>query len=150
ENPLTARVMVNRVWLQLFGRGLVPTANDFGLAGRPPTHPELLDHLAHHFMDSGWSVKKLIKHLVMSRVYQLSSTANDAAVEIDPDNTLLWRMTPRRLDAESLRDALLAVSGQLDTTPPVGSVVARAGEGPVARFGPGGDPIAAINDPRNT
>src|SRR5262249_54350680 len=77
ENPLTARVMVNRVWLQLFGRGLVPTANDFGLAGRPPTHPELLDHLAHHFMDSGWSVKRLIKHLVMSRAYQLSSTGND-------------------------------------------------------------------------
>jgi hypothetical protein len=151
ENPLTARVMVNRVWLQLFGRGLVPTANDFGLAGRPPTHPELLDRLAHHFIDNGWSVKKLIKHLVMSRVYQLGSTANAAAVEIDPDNTLLWRMTPRRLDAESLRDALLAVSGQLDTTPPVGSAVARTGEGPVARFGPGGDPIAAaINDPRNT
>jgi hypothetical protein len=63
ENPLTARVMVNRVWLHLFGRGLVPTANDFGLAGRPPTHPELLDHLAHHFMDNGWSVKKLIEHL---------------------------------------------------------------------------------------
>jgi hypothetical protein len=151
ENPLTARVMVNRVWLLLFGRGLVPTANDFGLAGRPPTHPELLDRLAHHFMDNGWSVKKLIKHLVMSRVYQLSSTANDAAVEVDPDNALLWRMTPRRLDAESLRDALLAVSGQLDTTPPVGSAVARAGEGPVARFGFGGDPItAAINDPRST
>jgi hypothetical protein len=151
DNPLTARVMVNRVWLQLFGRGLVPTANDFGLAGRPPTHPELLDRLAYRFTDNGWSVKKLIKHLVMSRVYQLSSTANPDAVEVDPDNTLLWRMTPRRLDAESLRDALLAVSGQLDTTPPVGSAVAKAGEGPVTRFGFGGDPIAAaVNDPRNT
>jgi hypothetical protein len=151
DNPLTARVMVNRVWLHLFGRGLVPTANDFGLAGRPPTHPELLDHLSHNFIDNGWSVKKLIKHLVMSHVYQLDSAAKDRAVEVDPDNTLLWRMTPRRLDAESLRDALLAVSEQLDTTPLVGSVVARAGEGPVARFGRGGDPIAAaINDPRNT
>jgi hypothetical protein len=150
ENPLTARVMVNRVWLHLFGRGLVPTADDFGLAGRPPTHPELLDHLAHRFME-GWSVKKLIKHLVMSHVYQLSSTAEPGAVEVDPDNTLLWRMTPRRLDAEGLRDALLAVSELLDTTPPVGSVVARAGEGPVARFRPGGDPVAAaVNDPRYT
>jgi cytochrome c553 len=151
ENPLTARVMVNRVWLHLFGRGLVPSADDFGLAGRPPTHPELLDHLAHNFMDNGWSVKKLIKHLVMSRVYQLSSTATPGAVEVDPDNTLRWRMTPRRLDAESLRDALLAVSEQLDTKPPGGSVVARAGEGPVARFRSGGDSVAAaINDPKNT
>lgn len=151
ENPLTARVMVNRVWLQLFGRGLVPSADDFGLAGRPPTHPELLDHLAHRFVDDNWSVKKLIRYLVMSRVYQLSSMADTGAVEVDPDNTLLWRMTPRRLDAESLRDALLAVSEQLDPTPPIGSVVARAGEGPVTRFGPGSNQItAAINDPRNT
>src|SRR5262249_38358103 len=105
ENPLTARVMVNRVWLHLFGRGLVPTANDFGRAGRPPTHPELLDPLAHHFMDNGWSVKKLIEHLVMSRVYQLGSMTEAGAMEVDPDNTLLWRMAPRRLDAESLRDA---------------------------------------------
>jgi hypothetical protein len=151
DNPLTARVMVNRVWLHLFGRGLVPSADDFGLAGRPPTHPELLDDLAHNFMDNGWSVKKFIKHLVMSHVYQLDSTATPSPLEIDPDNTLFWRMRPRRLDAESLRDALLAASEQLDTTPPVGSVVARAGEGPVNRFRPGGDSItAAINDPRNT
>jgi hypothetical protein len=151
DNPLTARVMVNRVWLHLFGRGLVPTADDFGLAGRPPSHPELLDHLAHHFMDNGWSVKKLVRHLVMSRAYQLDSVAKRDAMEVDPDNTLLWRMSPRRLDAEGLRDALLAVSGQLDTTPPVGSVVARAGEGPVNRFRAGGERVAtAINDPRNT
>ncbi|MBS0204526.1 MAG: DUF1549 domain-containing protein [Planctomycetes bacterium] len=151
ENPLTARVMVNRVWLQLFGRGLVPSADDFGVAGRPPTHPQLLDHLARRFMDDGWSVKRFIKHLMLSHVYQLSSTVNPGAIESNPDNSLLWRMTPRRLDAESLRDALLAVSEQLDTTPPVGSVVARAGEGPVTRFRLGGDPIAAsINDPRNT
>jgi cytochrome c553 len=151
ENPLTARVMVNRVWLHVFGRGLVPTADDFGLAGRPPTHPELLDHLAHSFMDNGWSVKKLVKHLMMSHVYQLGSMAKPGAMELDPDNTLLWRISPRRLDAESLRDAMLAVSEQLNTTAPVGSVVARAGEGPVAQPRMGGDPIAAaINDPRNT
>ena len=150
DNPLTARVMVNRVWLHLFGRGLVPTADDFGLAGRPPTHPELLDHLADRFTDNGWSMKKLIKHLVMSHVYQLGSTAKESAMAVDPDNTLLWRMSPRRLDAESLRDALLAVSEQLDTTPPVGSVVARVGEGPVARPRLGGDLIAAaVNDPKN-
>ena len=149
ENPLTARVMVNRVWLQLFGRGLVPTADDFGLASRPPTHTELLDHLAIQFIDDGWSVKKLIKYLVMSRVYQLSSTASPAAMEVDPDNTLLWRMAPRRLDAECLRDAMLAVSGQLDTTPPVGSVVALSGEGPVTSFGRNST-LAAVNDPRNT
>ncbi|MCH5378059.1 MAG: DUF1553 domain-containing protein, partial [Planctomycetes bacterium] len=149
ENPLTARVMVNRVCLQLFGRGLVPTADDFGLAGRPPTHPELLDHLAIKFMDEGWSVKQLIKYLVMSRVYQLSSTAEPAAMDVDPDNTYLWRMAPRRLDAECLRDAMLAVSEQLETTPPVGSAVARVGEGPVDRFGM--VPIArSIDDPHNT
>jgi cytochrome c553 len=150
DNPLTARVMVNRVWLQLFGRGLVPTADDFGLAGRPPTHPELLDHLALRFVEDGWSVKALIRRLVTSRVYLLGSTSSQAALESDPDNALLWRVTPRRLDAEGLRDALLAVSDQLDPAPPVGSVVARAGEGPVSRFRQGGDSItAAINDPRN-
>jgi hypothetical protein len=150
DNPLTARVMVNRVWLHLFGRGLVPTPDDFGLAGRPPTHPELLDHLAHYFMDHGWSVKKLVKHLVMSHVYQLGAAAPLAAREIDPDNTLYGRMSPRRLDAENLRDALLAVSSQLNATPPTGSVVARAGEGPVGRPRLGGDSVAtAINDPAN-
>lgn len=150
DNPLTARVMVNRVWLQLFGAGLVPTPDDFGLAGRRPTHPELLDHLAHDFMDNGWSVKKLIRRLVTSHVYQLSSTSRPGAMAVGPDNALRWRMTPRRLDAEGLRDSLLAVSGQLDVSPPVGSAVARAGEVPVARFGQGGNAIAtAINDPRN-
>ncbi|MBM3979425.1 MAG: DUF1549 domain-containing protein [Planctomycetes bacterium] len=150
RNPLTARVMVNRVWLQLFGRGLVPSADDFGMAGRRPTHPELLDHLALAFVDNGWSTKKLIRSVVTSRVYQLGSVANKAALEIDPENARLWRVSPRRLDAESLRDALLTVSDQLDTTAPTGSVVARAGEGPVARFGGGGEPIgAAANDPRN-
>jgi hypothetical protein len=150
ENPLAARVMANRVWLKLFGRGLVPTADDFGSAGRPPTHPELLDYLAIRFMQDGWSVKRLVKLLVTSRVYQLGSTANSVAMEVDPDNRLLWRTAPRRLDAECLRDAMLAVSGQLDTTPPVGSVVAESGEGPVTQFFVRRDsPLAAVNDPRN-
>jgi hypothetical protein len=150
DNPLTARVMVNRVWQHLFGRGIVPTADNFGAAGQPPTNPELLDHLALNFMQNGWSVKKLVKQVVMSHAYQLDSKFDKAAFDVDPDNALLWRMSPRRLDAESLRDSMLAVSGQLDTTPPVGSVVARAGEGPTNRPRLGGDQIgAAINDPRD-
>ena len=149
ENPLTARVWVNRVWLQLFGRGLVPTAADLGLAGRPPSHPELLDLLAVRFVRDGWSVKRLVRTLVQSRVYQLSTFASPAALESDPDNTLLWRMSPRRLDAEVLRDSMLAVSGRLQLNPPGGSPVARQGEGPVGRPRGGPDPLtAALNDPR--
>ncbi len=150
QNPLTARVMVNRVWRQLYGRGIVSTADDFGEAGRPPSHPELLDHLAIRFMEEDWSIKKLIKYMVMSRTYGLSSVTDRKAMEVDPDTILLWRTAPRRLDAECLRDAILAVSGQLETTPPVGSAVAKEGEGPVARprFGP--DPLAsAIQDTKN-
>jgi hypothetical protein len=147
--------MANRVWLHLFGHGLVPTADNFGAAGQPPTHPELLDYLAITFMQEGWSVKKLIKRVVMSHTYQLDSKFDAANNEVDPDNALLWRMSPRRLDAESLRDSMLAVSGQLDTTPSTGSVVAKAGEGPAAGFGggaayrPGAGIQQAINDPRN-
>lgn len=149
ENPLTARVWVNRVWLQLFGRGLVPTPADLGLAGRPPSHPELLDLLAVRFVRDGWSVKRLVRTLVQSRVYQLSTFASPAALESDPDNTLLWRMSPRRLDAEVLRDSMLAVSGRLQLNPPAGSPVARQGEGPVGRPRGGPDPLtAALNDPR--
>ena len=86
--------MANRVWLHLFGRGLVPTADNFGAAGQPPTHPELLDHLALTFMDDGWTVKKLIKRVVMSHAYQLDSRFDAAAFEVDPDNAFLWRMSP--------------------------------------------------------
>jgi cytochrome c553 len=153
DNPLTARVMANRVWLHLFGRGLVPTADNFGAAGLPPTHPELLDHLALAFVnDDKWSVKKLVKRVVMSRTYQRDSKFDKASFDIDPDNALLWRVSPRRMDAESLRDSMLAVSGQLDTSPQTGSVVARVGEGPAGGFPrAGGANVAqAINDPRNT
>jgi hypothetical protein len=150
DNPLTARVMANRVWLHLFGRGLVPTPDNFGAAGQPPSHPELLDHLAITFMDDGWSVKKLIRRVVLSRAYQLGSASDPKCHEADPDNALVWRMTPRRLDAESLRDSVLAVSGLLDTAPPAGSAVARQGEGPTngPRFG--GPITQAINDPRTS
>ncbi len=153
DNPLTARVMVNRVWLHLFGRGLVPTADNFGSAGQPPSHPELLDYLAIQFADNGWSVKKLIKSVVMSQAYRLDSKNDKKNYEVDPDNALVWRMSPRRLDAEAMRDSMLAVSGQLNEKAPVGSAVSRSGEGPVGgRFGAGGGGpggVAAANDPRN-
>ena len=124
SNPLTARVAVNRVWQHLFGRGLVPTGDDFGRNGQPPTHPELLDHLAVGFMEDGWSTKRLIRRLMSSSTYRSAAAANPAAQEVDPDDTLLWRARPRRLEAEALRDALLAAAGTLETDPPRGSVVA--------------------------
>lgn len=119
KNPLTARVLVNRVWQYHFGRGIVATPNDFGRQGQAPTHPELLDHLAKTFIASGWSLKKLHREVMLSRTYQLASTGEqaDAVKDVDVNNTLLWKYRRLRLDAESIRDALLAVSGQLDRTP---------------------------------
>ncbi len=129
SNPLTARVMVNRVWLHLFGRGLVPTPDNFGAVGGRPSHPELLDTLAVEFMTDGWSVKRLIRRIVLSRAYGLDSTYDPRNFEADPDNTLVWRMSKVRLEAEALRDALLFVGDRLAMEPPVGSAVARVGEG---------------------
>ena len=129
SNPLTARVIVNRVWLHLFGRGLVPTPDNFGAAGARPSHPELLDTLAVEFINDGWSVKRLIRRIVLSRAYQLDSAHDSKNFEADPDNTLVWRMSKTRLDAEAVRDGLLFVGGRLAAGPPVGSAVARMGEG---------------------
>jgi hypothetical protein len=142
DNPLTPRVLVNRVWLHLFGQGIVATPDNFGLSGEAPTHPELLEHLAARFVREGWSVKKLIAHLMGSHVYALATTHNPANIETDPDNTLLWRMTPRRLDAESIRDAMLLTAGKLDLKPPTGSAVGANGDGYVASLMPrtGGAP----------
>lgn len=123
DNPLTARVMVNRVWQHLFGNGLVPTTDNFGALGDEPSHPELLDTLAVQFMQEKWSVKRLIRSLVLSRAYCLSSTHDEKSFEVDPSNRLLWRMERRRLDAEEIRDAMLAASGQLDLGRPQGSPV---------------------------
>jgi len=128
DNPLTARVFANRVWTHLFGRGLVSTPDNFGAAGTPPDHPQLLDHLAVAFMDDGWSVKRLIRRLVTSRAYRQSTRHDAANFEIDPDNVCVWRMSPARLEAEVIRDTLLELAGQLDKTPPVGSPVALDGE----------------------
>ena len=129
-NPLTARVMVNRIWQHHFGRGLVATPSDFGAHGQPPTHPELLDWLAARFIESGWSVKALHRLIMGSAAYQQASVAMAVAgagergngevgrtADHDPENALLGRFSRRRLDAEELRDALLAASGQLDLTP---------------------------------
>jgi hypothetical protein len=112
-NPLTARVMVNRIWLHHFGTGLVKTPGDFGFRSEPPSHPELLDHLASTFMAGGWSVKKLHRLIMLSAVYQQKSNDRPEGVRVDPDNTLLWKMNRRRLDFEATRDALLAVAGRL-------------------------------------
>jgi hypothetical protein len=127
DNPLTARVMANRVWHHLFGAGLVRTVDNFGKTGELPSHPELLDYLAVRFAQEGWSVKKLIREIVLSRTFQMSSDSNAPLAtagrgvggegqKVDPENRLLWRQNRRRLDAESLRDAMLSVSGKLDRT----------------------------------
>ncbi len=134
DNPLTARVMVNRIWLHHFGAGLVRTPSDFGVRSDPPSHPELLDYLAARFMEEGWSIKKLHRLIMLSRVYQQSSNDNTRYAQSDPANQYLWKMNRRRLDFEALRDSLLACSGQLDLTP-------------------GGQPVditAAKNSPRRT
>ncbi len=129
-NPLTARVMANRVWHHLFGAGLVRTVDNFGATGDRPSHPELLDYLAVRFVQQGWSVKKLIREIMLSHAYRLAAGSADAAVAkhnaaIDPENRLVWRMNRRRLEAETIRDTMLLVAGKLD----------RAAGGPAVRKG---------------
>jgi len=114
NNPLTARVIVNRIWQTHFGRGLVGTPSNFGVLGERPTHPELLDDLTARFIAQGWSIKKLHREIMLSETYQRSSTLLARNQEIDPENRLLWRMNRRRLSIESWRDALLVASGKLD------------------------------------
>ena len=133
ENPLTARVYANRVWLWLFGEGLVSSVDNFGTTGEAPSHPELLDYLALRLIELDWSVKDLIREITSSRAYRMGSDYDTDLFAKDPENRLLWRANKRRLDAESLRDATLAVSGQIDLERPVGSEVAAAGVGFVGR-----------------
>jgi hypothetical protein len=114
ENPLTARVIANRTWAWLMGAGLVRTVDNFGTTGERPSHPALLDHLAHRFVADGWSVKKLVRAIMLSRTYQLAAGASPEAARLDPDNRLFSHAHRRRLEAEEIRDAVLAVSGQLD------------------------------------
>ncbi|MBI3855874.1 MAG: DUF1553 domain-containing protein [Planctomycetes bacterium] len=126
ENPLTARVMANRVWHWLFGAGIVRTTDNFGVTGETPSHPELLDHLALRLIEDGWSVKKLIREIVLSNAYRQAAIPPGRAPEADPDNRLLSGANRRRLDAESLRDLLLSVSGQLKLEPPSGPTYSQA------------------------
>ncbi|TWU26266.1 Planctomycete cytochrome C [Novipirellula galeiformis] len=123
EHPQTARVMVNRIWLHLFGQGIVATPDDFGVYGARPTHPELLDHLAERFVRQNWSIKRLIRSIVLTRTYQLDSHCDAEHRDQDPDNQLIARHHRRRLDAESLRDSMLAVSGTLAYSPQQGSAI---------------------------
>ena len=115
-NPLTARVLVNRLWKHHFGEGLVRSTDDFGAMGVPPSHPDLLDWLASEFVRDGWSIKRMHRRMVLSRAYQMASVAASEADRADPTNRLLHRMNVRRLEAEAIRDAMLAVSGRLDPT----------------------------------
>jgi len=135
NQPLTPRVAVNRVWYHLFGRGLVTTKNNFGVNGESPSHPELLDYLAHRFVhEHGWSMKSLVRELVNTRTYQLSSALDEKNYAADPENRYFWRMNRKRLEAEPLRDAILTFSGQLkQERPPFGSRVAQIGHGEVGR-----------------
>jgi len=115
-NPITARVMINRIWLHHFGEGFVSTPDDFGTTAEPPSHPELLDYLASRFMNEGWSIKKMHRLIMLSSVYQESSANNPRFAQVDPNNRLLWRANIHRLEFEALRDSLLAIGGDLDST----------------------------------
>ncbi len=126
DHPLSSRVYVNRIWHHLLGRGIVASVDNFGIRGDRPTHPDLLDHLATSFIADGWSTKALIRRIVLSSTYQMSSQFDERSWEQDPDNTLLWRAHRRRLPAEAIRDAMLSISGQIDLSP---------GEAPVSGLG---------------
>ena len=126
-HPLTARVAANRIWAHLFGKGIVSTTDNFGITGARPVAPELLDHLAIRFVETGWSTKKFIRALMLSHTYRLASDADAHAMEVDPGNDLHWRMTPRRLELEALRDSLLQLSGGLTFDRPTGIQVAGTG-----------------------
>lgn len=139
KNPLTSRVFVNRVWQHLFEEGLVRSPDNFGVTGDTPSHPELLDHLAARFVAGGWSVKKLIRTIVLTRAYQLAADASETNIAIDPANRFVWRHSPRRLTAEEIRDAMLAAAGKLNLSRPAASpakdfkVSELPNNGPVAR-----------------
>ena len=126
ENPLTARVIVNRIWSHLMGEGIVRSVDNFGHLGQRPTHPELLDRLAIDFINDGWSVKRMVRRIMLTRSYGISSDHDERLWQADPENRLLWRFHRRRLPAEAIRDSLLAISGQLDPA---------HGESPVSHLG---------------
>lgn len=137
SNPLTARVFVNRVWHWLFGQGIVSSCDNFGTTGSKPVNPALLDALATRFVDGGWNVKALIREIVLSHTYALSSASDAANFQADPGNSLVWRANKRRLDAECLRDAMLFASGNLHLGSHLASIVGENGEGPIGGPRPG-------------
>jgi hypothetical protein len=137
KNPLTARVMANRLWHWLFGQGIVTSVDNFGIMGETPANPALLDYLATRLVENGWSVKKTIREIVLSRAYQLATAYDETSFSADPQNSLVWRHNKRRLDAECIRDSILSTSGQLSLEPLVGSAVAMAGDGLVTARRPG-------------
>lgn len=150
NNPLTARVIVNRVWLWLMGAGLVKSVDNFGTTGDQPSHPELLDYLTQRFLAENWSIKHLVREIVLSHTYAQSSANAENAFLVDPENRLLWRANQRALDAECLRDGMLLASRTLDLSRPNGSLISRSGDGPIGgpgrRIGLSEDQIATAND----
>jgi hypothetical protein len=125
--------MVNRIWQHLYGTGLVESVDNFGWLGGRPSHPELLDNLAVDFMANGWSVKRAVKQMMLTRAYRLSSEHNERNYTVDPENHLVWRGGRRRLDAEAIRDAMLAISGELDLQRPESSPLQNLGQGEIGR-----------------
>jgi len=133
DNPLTARVLANRVWHHLFGAGIVRTMDNFGATGEAPSNQQLLDHLALRVIENGWSLKSTIREVVLSRTYQLSSDHSEANYQADPQNRMIWQMSHRRLSIEAIRDSMLAAAGQLDLTPVEKSPVFAIGDTNVGR-----------------
>lgn len=133
ENPLTARVMVNRIWMKLMGQAIVRSPDNFGTTGSAPTNQQLLDYLALKFMTNNWSVKSIIKSIVLSRAYRSSSEFNSDNFKLDPDNKQFWRMDKRRIEAESFRDAILQISGKINVSQPTGSQLAEKGQTTIGR-----------------
>ncbi|MDP7107939.1 MAG: DUF1553 domain-containing protein, partial [Roseibacillus sp.] len=142
DNPLTARVRVNRIWARVFGRGLVDSVDDFGRMGGKPSHPELLDYLARDFVENGWSTKKLIRKLVLTRTFQMSSIPGPDMITDDPKNLYLQRMPVARMDAEAIRDHILACSGELKRDQMYGlSVAVNIDDQPNSRAKPRSGPL---------
>ncbi|MCY2965586.1 MAG: DUF1553 domain-containing protein [Planctomycetota bacterium] len=143
NNPLTARVYVNRVWSKLLGKGIVPTVDNFGILGEPASHPELLDHLSLKFVGQRWSTKKLIREIVLSHVYAESDEADPKLASVDKENKYFWHWNSKRLEAEVLRDAVLSIGGGLDLDRPNGTPLVELG---TRELGPTAD-YSVVNKP---
>lgn len=141
SNPFTSRVIVNRIWHWLFGQGIVTSVDNFGTTGSEPSHPELLDYLAIQFVENGWSIKKAVREIVLTRTYRLASTYEESAYQADPENKYLWRHTPRRLEAEEIRDSIMFASGSLKFERPIATLIGNSPDGQI-----GGERRANISE----